>query len=196
MQKEFIPLLFLVLLLMSGLWYYGRTTATVPVVSAYPPASLQANQILVEDTKTSSSVPAGFHSLRDTQLNFTFNAPLDWNAQFLPEGDGQPSLVSPDFSNPLQSMTGAYLNYSSDSLPDPFKGNPAKYMAFLKEQESGTWVGTSLDGHTAFISKSDNGYTMVISQFGDNWFVTIRLADPEKKYSSVLNEFLRSFHAI
>ncbi len=193
MQRESIVLVLLVLLLSGGLWYYGSQPATTPTVSTYP-TLLPADQVLVEDTSASLSAPAGFHTLRDTQLNVTFNIPLDWKAQVLPEGDGKPSLTSPDFSSPLESMTGAYLHYTSDSLPDGFTGRPDAYMALLKQQEI-AWTDTTLDGHPAFISKSDNGYIMIISQFGDNWFVTINLADPGKKYSAVLDEFQKSFHA-
>jgi hypothetical protein len=192
MQKESMTLILLVLLLAGGFWYYGSRPAATPTVSTYP-TLLSADQVLVEDTSASSSAPVGFHTLRDTQLNVTFNVPVDWKAQVLPEGDGKPSLISPDFSNPLESMTGAYLHYYFASLPDSFIGQPDKYMALLKQ--GGTWTDTSLDGHPAFISKSDNGYIMIVSQFGDNWFVTVSLADPGKKYSAVLDEFQRSFHA-
>jgi len=194
MQRESMTLVLLVLLLAAGLWYYGSQPApvTTPPISTYP-TELPADQVLVEDTNASSSAPAGFHTLRDTQLNVTFNIPLDWKAQYLPEGDGKPSMVSPDFSNPLESMTGAYLHYSFAPLPDQFKGHPDQFMALLKQ--GSTWTDTSLDGHPAFVSKSDNGYIMAVSQFGDNWFVTINLADPGKKYSAVFDEFQRSFHA-
>ena len=191
-----MTLVLLVLLLAGGLWYYGSQPAPTPTVSTYP-TLLPADQVLVEDTSASSSLPAGFHALRDTQLNFTFNVPLGWKVQYLPEGDGRPSLISPDFSSSPDSMTGAYIHYTSDSLPggpDGFTGRPDAYMALLKQQEL-AWTDTSLDGHPAFISKSDNGYIMIVSQFGDNWFVTISLADPGKKYSAVLDEFQRSFHA-
>ena len=199
MQRESMTLVLLVLLLAGGLWYYGSqpTPAITPPISIYP-TELPASQVLVEDTNASSSAPAGFHTLRDTQLNVTFNVPLDWKTQVLPEGDGKPSLVSPDFSNPLESMTGAYLHYSFAPLPDQFKGHPDQFMALLKQGT--TWTEISLDGHIAYIghysiSKIGNGYTVVVSQFGENWFVMINLTDPGEKYVSVLNEFLRSFHA-
>ena len=165
---------------------YREPTSTYPIL-------LPADQVLIEATNASSSAPAGFHTLRDTQLKLTFNIPLDWKAQVLPEGDGRPSLISPDFANPLGSMTGAYLHYSFASLPDQFKGKPNDYMALLKQ--GSTWTQMSLDGHAAYISQSNNGYAMVVSQFGDNWFVMINFADPGKKYTPVFDEFLRSFHA-
>ena len=189
MQKESIALVLLALLLAGGLWYYG--IQPIPAVSTYPTLP-PVDQVLVEETNASSSVPAGFHTLRDTELNVTFNIPLNWKAQVLPEGDGKLSLISPDFADPLGSMQGAYLHYYFASPPDQFRGKPDEYMALLKQ--GATWTNTSLDGHAAFISTSDTGYTMLVSQFSDDLFVSVNFVDPGEKYSSVLTEFLKSFH--
>jgi len=202
MQKRLNLSVSVALVLLAGSFlYFSRNIQvsvpapeSLPIVPTYPTV-VPTEQPLFEEVSISSSALPRFHTLRDTRLDLTFNIPLDWKVQFLPEGDGRPSIVSPDFSDPLGSMTGAYLHYSYDGAPDRFKGNPSEYMVLLKQQEL-AWTDTTLDGHPAFISKSDNGYAMIISQFGDNWFVTVNFSDPSKKYSAVLDEFQRSFHAL
>lgn len=162
-----------------------------------PPSWVTADQVIVEDATPPISVEAGYqgvyHSLVDMRHNVTFNAPINWKPQVLPEGDGEPSMVSPDFSDPLGAMKGAYIHYSIvTELPDSFKGNPDGYLASLKQGL--TWSDTTFDGHAAYITRNDNGYAMVVSKFSDNLIVTISFDDPGKKYGTVFDEFLRSFH--
>lgn len=166
---------------------------SAPAIPAPYPTTLMADQVILKDTLPSSPAPAGYQALKDNGINATFNAPIDWKPAYLPEGDGKASIVSPDFSNPLGSMTGAYLHYSYASLPDGFSGGPEAYMASLKQGM--VWSDTVLDGHPAYITKTNNDYSMVVSQFSDNWFVTVSFADPTRKYGSVFDEFIRSFHA-
>jgi hypothetical protein len=90
-------------------------------------------------------------------------------------------------------MKGAYIHYSYASVPDGFPGGATAYMALLKQGM--TWSDTTLDSHKAYVTKQDNGYTMIVSQFGDNWFVTVSFDDPDEKYGAVFDEFIRSFHA-
>jgi len=134
-------------------YFHGRQkVADTPILN---PALLTADQVIVADGNPSSPAPMGFRAVRDILLHITFDAPLDWKPQYLPEGDGKVSLVSPDFSNPLGTMTGAYLHYSFASPPDQYVGKPAEYLALLKQGM--TWTITSLDGHPAYLSKGDNG---------------------------------------
>lgn len=166
-----------------------------PKLAAAPtpnPATMTADQVIVPDTNPSSPAPAGFRAVQDILLNVTFDMPLDWKPQYLPEGDGKVSIVSPDFSNPLGTTTGAYLHYSFFSPPEQFVGKPAQYMALLKLGM--TWTETTLDGHPAFESKNANGYSMVVSQFSSSTFVTVAFSDTGKKYGSVFDEFIKSFH--
>ena len=196
-KREIILTLAAAAIIAGGVLYFRTPTALAPVspvASSTYPALLPADQVLIVDATATPSAPAGYRSLRDTELKVTFNAPLDWKAQVLPEGDGRPSIVSPDFSNPLGPTTGAYIHYSFEPLPDQMKGHPEQFLALLKQD--GTWTDTSLDGHAAHISKPAHGYTMVISQFAANEFVLINFVDASGTYSSVFKEFLRSFHAL
>lgn len=190
-----ILLLTLVIVLVVGtlVYFSDKGKQADQRVATYPTLP-QPDQGLVEMTNASSSAPTGFHTLRDIQLNVTFNIPLDWKSQVLPEGDGRPSLISPDLSLSSTPMTGAYVHYSYDTTPDGFPGGAEAYMASLKQGM--TWTQTSLDGHTAYISSNQYGFTSILSQFSDSMFVTIAFEDPGGKYGSVLKEFLRSFHAL
>jgi hypothetical protein len=161
--------------------------------SAQYPTTLTADQVIVADAHPSSPAPAGFHALKDIQLNVTFNAPVNWKPLYLPEGDGHASIVSPDFSNPLADMTGAYLHYYFQSPPDQFIGRPDAYLALLKQ--GSTWTQMSLDGHIAYLAKPAKGYDMVVSEFSDDSFFTVAFDDTTGTYGAVFNEFLRSFHA-
>lgn len=189
MQKQkFLLVLVVTICLVGGLWYFHtirNKTSTVPEEAR-----------IVENTNVVLSVPTGFHSLYDTQLNMSFNVPADWKPQVLPEGDGQPSLISGDYSYSFEmgKLTGAYLHYYFNPLPDEFKGDPAGFIASL--EQGSVWTKTTLDEHAAFISNSGSGATNVISQFGPNWFVLIQFVDPNMKYGAVFAEFLRSFHAV
>ena len=181
---------------MSGCDQSATTTDCSTLISQNPPppaSSATAEQVIVIVANPSTPAPAGYQSFKDVRQNVTFNAPDDWKPQVLPEGDGQPSMISADFSDPLGTMKGAYIHYSIvTELPDSFKGNPDGYMALLKQGM--TWSDTRLDGHPAYITKTSDGYAMVVSPFGDNWFVTVNFVDRTRKYSSVLDEFMRSFH--
>lgn len=171
-------------------YFHGRQrveTFPMPAVGL-----LTADQVIVADTNPSVAAPAGFRAVRDELIGVTFDAPLDWKPQYLPEGDGKVSMVSPDFSNPLGTMTGAYLHYLFTSPPEQYVGRPAEYLALLKKGM--TWTDITLAGHPAFLSKGDNGYSMVISQFGNDTFVTVAFSDQGKKYGAVFDEFIKSFH--
>ena len=173
-------------------YFHGRQKVEVATFPMPAAGTLTAEQVIVADTNPSSPAPVGYHAVKDELIGVTFNAPTDWKPQYLPEGDGKVSLVSPDFSNPLGTMTGAYLHYSFMSPPEQFVGRSAEYLALLKQGM--TWTNTSLDGHPAYLSKSDNGYSMIISQFDSKTFVTVAFADPGKKYGAVFDEFIKSFH--
>jgi len=170
-------------------FHVQQNAATAPTLN---PATMTADQVIVADPHPASPAPAGFRALKDVLAHVTFDAPVDWKPQYLPEGDGKASMVSPDFSNPLGIMTGAYLHYSFATPPDQFVGKPAQYMALLKQGM--TWSDTTLDGHLAYLSINDDGYYMVVSQFSDDLFVTVAFADPGKKYGSAFDEFIKSFH--
>ena len=196
-KKEVILTLAAAVIIAGGVLYFRTPTAlapTGPVASPANPVLHPTDGVLVEDTAAASSVPAGYRTLRDTELHATFNAPLDWKVQVLPEGDGRPSITSPDFANPLEAMAGAYIHCSVAPLPDQMKGHPEQFLALL--QQGSNWTKTSLDGHDAYLSKPEHGRTMIISQLGANEFVMINFVDASGKYSSTFTEFLRSFHAL
>lgn len=181
--------------ILLGVFALGNITPspTTAEPSEPPPSWANADQVIVKDAHPRTLPPAGYQAFRDLRHSVTFNAPIDWKPQVIPEGTGQPSMVSPDFADPFGNMQGAYMSYSSASLPDGFTDRPAEYFASLKQGM--TWSDTTLDGHAAYITKMDNGYAMVVSQFSDNWFVTLSFFDPGKKYGAAFDELIRSYHA-
>jgi hypothetical protein len=168
------------------------------IVSQNPPAltSSEATSVqqIIKDTNSSTPAPAGYQVFKDTKYNVTFNAPADWKPHTLPEGDGTLSMVSPDLSDPLGSMKGAYIHYSLEEPSGSFENNPDGLMASLKQGM--VWSDTALDGHPAFITKNDNGYTMIVSKFSNNLVVTISFVDPDKKYREAFDEFIKTFHVL